>query len=192
MSRTTAISSNSPLRTAEPCQVIEGEAVQFLAGLPDLARTIHASNYLKNIRERTVAGEGPRIVIRQLQEFLTSPDATVWENSWVRFPRRLLNRTADQLFEGDLAADKRDVKGPLRADAHRYLLTEQGEEWVRPPISYLLKLTLAQVIEEFDRDAPLLVIKQVKELLRLHRRVPLRHEPPNQNHLLPSHDGMGP
>ncbi len=184
MSRTTAISSNSPLRAAEPRHVIEGEAVQFLAGLPvlpfshdditagseselqaavcgisddvDLARTIHTSNYLKNIRERTAAGESPRIVIRQLQEFLTSPDATVWENSWVRFPRRLLNRTADQLFEGDLAADKRDSKGPLRADAHRYLLTEQGEEWVRLPISYLLKLTLAQVIEEFERDAPLL------------------------------------
>ncbi|MFZ1502826.1 MAG: hypothetical protein WAS50_06720 [Nitrospira sp.] len=182
MSRTMTISSNCPLRPAEPRHVIEKEAVQFLASLPtppfshdditagseselqaavlglsedvDLARTIHNSNYLHNIRERTAAGESPRIVIKQLQEFLTSPDATVWENSWVRFPRRLLNRTADQLFEGDLAADKREVKGPLRTDAHRYLLMEQGEEWVRLPISYLLKLTLAQVIEEFERDAP--------------------------------------
>ena len=187
MSRTTTISSNSPLRPAEPRHVLETEAAQFLAGLPvlpfshdditagseselqaavcgisedvDLARTIQSSNYLHNIRERTAAGESPRIVIRQLQEFLASPDATVWENSWVRFPRRLLNRTADQLFEGDLAADKRHAKGPLRADAHRYLLTEQGEEWVRLPISYLLKLTLAQVIEEIERDAPLLAIE---------------------------------
>ncbi|MCS6265066.1 MAG: hypothetical protein H8K11_15020 [Nitrospira sp.] len=184
MSRTTTISSNSPLRPAEPRDVLEKEAAQFLAGLPvlpfshdditagseselqaavcglsedvDLPRTIQRSNYLHNIRERTAAGESPRIVIRQLQEFLASPDATVWENSWVRFPRRLLNRTADQLFEGDLAADKCHAKGPLRADAHRYLLTEQGEEWVRLPISYLLKLTLAQVIEEIERDAPLL------------------------------------
>ena len=115
MSRTAAISSNPPLRPTEPRHVIEGEAVRFLAGLPalpftedditagseselqaavcgapeavDLARAIHASNYLKNIRERTAAGESPRIVIRQLQDFLNSPDATVWENSWVRFPR---------------------------------------------------------------------------------------------------------
>ena len=184
MSRTAAISSNPPLRPTEPRHVIEGEAVRFLAGLPalpftedditagseselqaavcgapeavDLARAIHASNYLKNIRERTAAGESPRIVIRQLQDFLNSPDATVWENSWVRFPRRLLNRTADQLFESDLAADKRNAAGPLRADAQRYLLTEQGEEWIRLPISYLLKLTLAQVIETFEREVPLL------------------------------------
>jgi hypothetical protein len=184
MSRTTAISSDSPLHPAEPRHVLEREAVRFLADLPalpfsqdditagseselqaavcgrsedvDLARTIHTSNYLKNIRERTAAGESPTIVIRQLQEFLTSSDVTVWENSWVRFPRRLLNRTADQLFDGDLAADKRDAKGPLRADAHRYLLTEQGEEWVRLPISYLLKLALAQVIGDIERDAPLL------------------------------------
>ncbi|MGZ8394686.1 MAG: hypothetical protein ACXWWJ_07945, partial [Nitrospira sp.] len=76
MSRTTAVSLNSPLHSVESRHVIEREAVQFLADLPalpfsqdditagseselqaavcgrsedvDLARTIHASNYLKN------------------------------------------------------------------------------------------------------------------------------------------------
>ena len=130
----------------------------------DLARTIHTSNYLKNIQERTAAGESPRTVIRQLQEFLSDPAATVWENSWVRFPRRLLNKTADQLLAGDLLADKLDPKGPLRADVDRYVITEQGEEWVRVPISYLLRLALAQAIGEIERDAPM-VAKEGRRLL---------------------------
>ncbi|MBA2487075.1 MAG: hypothetical protein H0V35_13470 [Nitrospira sp.] len=183
MSRTTAVSSDSPLHSLEFRHVIEREAVQFLADLPalpfsqdditagseselqaavcgrsedvDLARTIHTSNYLENIRERTAAGESSGTVIRQLQEFLTDSDAMVWENSWVRFPRRLLNKAAAQLLAGDLLADKLDPKGPLRADVDRYLVTEQEEEWVRVPISYLLKLSLAQAIGEVERDAPM-------------------------------------
>lgn len=187
MSRTTAVSLDSPLHSVESRHVIEREAVQFLADLPalpfsedditagseselqaavcgrsedvDLARTIHASNYLKNIRERTEAGESPRIVIRQLQEFLSDADATVWENSWVRVPRRLLNQAADRLLADDLLANKLDPKGPLRADVDRYLITERGEEWVRVPISYLLRLALAQVIGAIEGDAPIVARK---------------------------------
>ncbi len=182
MSRTTAVSLDSPLQSVESRHVIEREAVQFLADLPalpfsqdditagseselqaavcglsedvDLPRTIRASNYLQNIQERTEAGESPRLVIRQLQEFLSDADATVWENSWVRFPRTLLNKTADQLLADDLLANKLDPKGPLRADVDRFLMTERGEEWVRVPVSYLLRLTLAQVIGAIERDAP--------------------------------------
>ncbi len=192
MSRTTAVSSDSPLHSLEFRHVIEREAVQFLADLPalpfsqdditdgseselqaavcgrsedvDLARTIHTSNYLENIRERTAAGESSGTVIRQLQEFLTDSDAMVWENSWVRFPRRLLNKAAAQLLAGDLLADKLDPKGPLRADVDRYLVTEQEEEWVRVPISYLLKLSLAQAIGEVERDAPM-VAREGRRLL---------------------------
>ncbi|MBA5870027.1 MAG: hypothetical protein GDA68_08520 [Nitrospira sp. CR2.1] len=184
MSRTTAIPSDSSLHAAESRHELQRQAIQFLADLPalpfshdditagseselqaavcgrsedvDLPRTIHASNYVKNIRERTAAGESPRILIRQLQELLTSSDATVWENSWVRFPRRCLNRTADQLLERDLAADKRDPRGPRRADVNRYLSVEQGEEWVRLPISYLLTLTLADVLGEIEQQVPAL------------------------------------
>ncbi|MEK6801547.1 MAG: hypothetical protein AABZ34_02615 [Nitrospirota bacterium] len=57
---------------------------------------------------------------------------------------------------------------------------------------------LSQERHQLEREAqikaciPLLAIKQVKELLRLSWRVPLRHEPTDQNHPLPAHDGMGP
>jgi hypothetical protein len=184
MSRTTAMPSGSFLHAAESRQELQRQAVQFLADLPslpfsqdditagseselqaavcgrsehvDLAQTIQASNYVKNIRERAAAGDSPRMLIRQLQEFLTSSDATVWENSWVRFPRRFLNRQANQLFERDLAADKRAPQGPRRADADRYLLLERGEEWVRLPISYLLTLALADALGEFEQHMPAL------------------------------------
>ncbi|HAP38626.1 MAG TPA: hypothetical protein DCQ94_02595 [Nitrospira sp.] len=184
MSRTTAIPSDAALHAAEPRHELQRQAIQFLADLPalpfshdditagseselqaavcgrsedvDLPRTIHASNYVKNIRERTAAGDSPRILIRQLQELLTSSEATVWENSWVRFPRRCLNRAATQLLDRDLAADKRAPQGPRRADVDRYLLVEQGEEWVRLPISYLLTLTLAEVLGEFEEHVPTL------------------------------------
>lgn len=192
MSRTTAVSSDSQVHSVEFRHVMEREAVQFLSDLPslpfsrdditagseselqaavcglsddvDLARTIHTSNYLKNIRERTAAGESPRIVIRQLHEFLNDTDTAVWENSWVRFPRTWLNKAADQLLAGDLLADKLDPKGPLRADVDRYLITEQGEPWVRVPVSYLLRIALAQVIGAIEDDAPM-VAREGRRLL---------------------------
>jgi hypothetical protein len=57
---------------------------------------------------------------------------------------------------------------------------------------------LSQERHQLEQEAhikvfiPLLAIKQVKELLRLNRHVPLRDEPPDLNHPLPAHDGMGP
>lgn len=192
MSRTTAVSSDSSVHSCEFRHVIEREAIRFLADLPvlpfshddvtagseselqaavcgrpenvDLAQTIHASNYLRNIRERTEAGESPRIVIRQLQEFLSDSESTVWENSWVRCPRKLLNKAADQLLADDLRADKLDPKGPLRADVDRYLITVQGEQWIRIPVSYLLRLALAQAVGEIERDAPM-VAREGRRLL---------------------------
>lgn len=184
MSRTTALSANSSPYAVESRHVIEREAVEFLANsatLPfsssditagseselqaavlgrsadvDLAQTIHRSNYLKNIRDRTETGESPRIVIQQLQEFLNDSQSTVWENSWVRFPRNMLNKEANQLLACDLRANRRDPKGTPRTDIDRFLVTEQGEEWVRVPVSYVLRLALAQVIGAIESDVPML------------------------------------
>lgn len=57
---------------------------------------------------------------------------------------------------------------------------------------------LSQERHQLEQEAhikvfiPLLAIKRVKEMLRLNRHVRLRHEPPDLNHPLPAHDGMGP
>ena len=45
-----------------------------------------------------------------------------------------------------MRADKRLADGPSRCDAHRFVCSEAGIEKVRVPVSYLLKLSLANAI----------------------------------------------
>jgi hypothetical protein len=80
----------------------------------------------------------------QLDRYLTGGD--VWENSWVRFRVRALAPLARTTLRVDLLADKaHPEKGP-RSDCHRFLFRQAGEEWVRIPVSYLLKLALADAL----------------------------------------------
>lgn len=112
----------------------------------DLPLQIELSNYYANIARRIAAGDTPRRAITQLERYLNDNRENVWENSWVRFPKRRLSLFAQQIFQTDLLADKRDQRGKLRADCGRFLTHEQGEEIVRVPVSYLLKLALAEVL----------------------------------------------
>lgn len=112
----------------------------------DLPRQIERSNYYANIARRIAAGDTPRRAITQLERYLNDNAEQVWENSWVRFPQRRLSLFARQIFQTDLLADKRERRGRLRADRDRFLTHEHGEEVIRVPVSYLLKLTLAEII----------------------------------------------
>lgn len=112
----------------------------------DLARTIERSNYYANITRRIAAGDTPRRAITQLEHFLNDNDENVWENSWVQFPRRLLCEFAEQTFQADLLADKRDYLRGYRADANRFVTYDNDEPMIRIPISYLLKLALAEAV----------------------------------------------
>lgn len=109
----------------------------------DLPITIVQSNYFRNILKRAAAGEASKKVITDLEKFLNNNTKNVWENSWVRFPRRVLCRFASEVFTIDLRADKKDPLSGLRTDVHKMIFHEQGEEFVRIPVSYLLKLSLA-------------------------------------------------
>ncbi|MBI9078005.1 MAG: hypothetical protein JEZ02_21590 [Desulfatibacillum sp.] len=114
----------------------------------DLPRIIAASNYLKNIKKRSLAGETPQQLVTDLEKFLADNPSGVWENSWVRFPKSALNENALRVFEQDLLEDKRHPDGPMRRDAHKFFFNLEGKEFVRLPISYILKLALAQAIGE--------------------------------------------
>ncbi|MCM2360051.1 MAG: hypothetical protein NDI77_18005, partial [Geobacteraceae bacterium] len=57
----------------------------------DLPVTIEQSNYFANILRRAAAGETPRSLLTDLERFLAGNQENVWENSWVRFPRRNLS-----------------------------------------------------------------------------------------------------
>lgn len=112
----------------------------------DLPLTIERSNYFANIARRIAAGDTSKRVIIELESFLNDNDESVWENSWVRFPEHLLSRFAHKTLQADLQADRRNQLGGLRSDLGRFIVRENGENVVRIPVSYLLKLSLAEAI----------------------------------------------
>lgn len=111
----------------------------------DLPLTIDESNYLANLVKRAVAGDTSQCALKELEEYLGDNPEGIWENSWVRFPASRLSRHARVVFNADLLLDRKCEHGPLRADSSRFLCCLQGEEFLRVPISYLIKLGLADV-----------------------------------------------
>ena len=115
-------------------------------GQVDLALEIEESGFFRNLKKRALRGETPRSRITALERFLADNNARIWENSWVRFPVDALNPYARTVFDADLRADKQRENSPLRSDASRFTIHAQGREFLRLPISYLLKLALADAV----------------------------------------------
>jgi hypothetical protein len=112
----------------------------------DLPVTIQESNYFANILKQVATGETSQRSVTELEKFLDSSRDSVWENSWVRFPAAKLSALSRQVLDGDLLADKRQPHAGMRNDAHKFICPTHGEGLVRVPISYLLKLSLVEVI----------------------------------------------
>ena len=120
----------------------------------DLPITLETSNFYKNLVKRTwrkgpapaKAGIPSKRGKSELESYLAHESNSVWENSWVRFAGRTLGPFARQVLQHDLLADKKDPAGPSRRDIAKVLFDQDGEEWVRVPISYLSRLALADVI----------------------------------------------
>jgi hypothetical protein len=112
----------------------------------DLPLFISASNYYKNIQKRSAAGDTPRKLMASLDEYLNDNPGNIWENSWVRFPKSALSPYAQHVFRLDMSADKRNAAGPMRHDQCRFKVLRNNKEWIRVPLSYLIKLSLADAI----------------------------------------------
>ncbi len=132
----------------------------------DLALAIVDSNYYKNLTLRARRGDLSPQVLTELDAFLNEQQDGIWENSWVRFPRRLLGEYATTLLNHDLLADKGQPQGPMRQDVGRFLFAKEGEAWLRVPVSYLLKLSLADAIGQPTFAHP--ILKQTGEQLMDH------------------------
>jgi hypothetical protein len=140
---------NLPFAEADTTAGVENELQVAVTGARDrvdLPLTIQSSSYYKNILIRFHRGDVSRAVVSALEQFLDENPENIWENSWVRFPRRCLSLFADQVFENDLKSDKSLPNSPKRSDVGRFLVFQQQEEFLRIPVSYLLKLALADVI----------------------------------------------
>ena len=112
----------------------------------DLPLTIRQSTYYSNVAKRAAAGETSKKTLTGLENFLNSNTENVWNNSWVRFPRRLLSRLGNRVLEYDLLYDKKAPSAGLRGDSTKFLFTQNGEGFLRVPLSYLLKLALADAL----------------------------------------------
>ncbi len=121
-------------------------AVSGVRGNVDLPRTIDESNYLANLVRRAAAGDTSQSALTDLETYLSSNAEEVWENSWVRFPVDRLSPLARDVLRGDLLLNRKNAEGPLRADSSKFLYYARGVEFLRVPISYLIKLALADVI----------------------------------------------
>lgn len=112
----------------------------------DLPQTIEQSRFFANLIKRAAAGETAEKQVDALRSFL-SDHHQVWENSWVRLSHQRLTRNAQQVLEQDLLIDKQNPHSGKRSDSSRFCFRdEHGERKLRLPISYLIKLALADVI----------------------------------------------
>jgi hypothetical protein len=139
-------------------------SVQGSRATVDLPLAVSGSDFLANILRRAAVGDTAPRQVHALERFLDANSDQVWDNSWVRFPRRLLGPSAADVFLGDLRADKADGSNRMRGDAEKFLAIERGIEYARIPISYLLKLALADAVAALP-ERPEAVRKTGRRLL---------------------------
>jgi hypothetical protein len=140
-----------PFTAEDATAGVENELQAVVVGAAeavDLPIFIKNSRYYKNLIKKTETGDTSPRSLTDLQHFIDKNADNVWENSWVRFPRRLLTTYADQVFERDLFRDKRNPNSCKRRDVNLFSFCEKGEEYLRVPISYLLKLALADTVAQ--------------------------------------------
>jgi hypothetical protein len=122
----------------------------------DLPRYINESNYLKNLIKRIGRGDLKAKSFDGLNEYLDENEKGIWENSWVRFPRNTLSSFAESVLRHDLKQDKGIPSGPDRKDAENFLIRENGKEFLRIPVSYMLKLALADSLDSRTYISPVI------------------------------------
>ncbi|MFH1057718.1 MAG: hypothetical protein V1797_03430 [Pseudomonadota bacterium] len=138
-----------PFTGADVTAGVENElqaAVVGPASAADLPLMIQESAYYANVKKRLQRGELPRRALEALDRYLQDNPGQVWENSWVRLPLASLRPAARRVLGQDLLADKRNPAGGRRGDEGVFSCRQDGREFLRVPISYLLKLSLAQAL----------------------------------------------
>ncbi len=141
-------------------------AVEGKSEKVDLPLVISASNYYTNIVKRAGRGDLSPGCVAALDAFLHENHEQVWENSWIRLSRSCLTPWTRDLLARDLLADKKDPSRGQRSDIKRFSCVHQGEEMLRLPVSYLLKLSLANVAS--GQDMPVGAVQATAEKLLDH------------------------
>jgi hypothetical protein len=131
----------------------------------DLACAVEESHFFKNLTRRAATGDAPKSLVRDIEDFLSENRESAWENSWVYFPSDLMTPYARDVFDADLYSDKQK-RGARRTDAGRFEVVRNGVRCIRIPVSYLLKIALADAISFGPKPHP--AIRRMGERLMQH------------------------
>ena len=148
---------NMPFTPGDAAAGVENELQTAVTGSSttvDLPISIRESDFFRNMHKRIHSGESSGKPASELEKYLDDRHADVWENSWVRFPRQLLNSYAQRVLNTDLLSDKQRPESQPRSDVSRFVYSHCQEEWLRIPVSYLIKLSLADVIGRCGKKIP--------------------------------------
>lgn len=124
-------------------------AVRGPSDCVDLPMQLRESNYVRNLQRRVAAGDASPRLMLAIESYLDRKPDDVWENSWVCFPIDRLSPHARAVLEEDFYADKRHRTGQ-RGDMHRFVVQRHNETCLRIPVSYLLKIALADAVDGAD------------------------------------------
>lgn len=116
----------------------------------DLPITIKNSTYYRNVVKRAERGDLSSTVVEGLKSYLYDNTSNIWENSWVRLKEVYLSQYSREVLRQDFLADKEDSARGVRKDIKRFQCNYRNKEYLRLPISYLLKLSLADIISKDD------------------------------------------
>ncbi|MDY0163945.1 hypothetical protein [Desulfobotulus sp.] len=165
MGKGVTLESHLPFTVGDTTCGVENELQALVEGNSedvDLPCAIRESTYYRNLLKRSLAGDLPVQQAEALTTFLHHNPEGLWENAWVRFPEKNLSAYALHIFKMDLRADKKNPASPLRQDAERFFFIKNQERWIRVPISYLLRLALADLIGLSPKAHPLLRVSAEK------------------------------
>jgi hypothetical protein len=129
-----------------------GSEIELQAGVEggsydvDLPIFIRDSDYYRNVQKHDDIGDMSRKLLTRLDHYLDSNGGRVWENSWVRFRSSRLNSFARAVLEKDLRSDKSICTSGLRGDTGDFIFRQDDEEFIRIPVSYLIKLSLCDAL----------------------------------------------
>ncbi|SLM32417.1 conserved hypothetical protein [Desulfamplus magnetovallimortis] len=119
----------------------------------DLPIIIRESTCYKNLLKRNERDGEHHKKIAGFEAYLnperparSSKHEEVWENSWVRLPMQQLNLYANQILDMDFYRDKQNPSGGYRKDMKRFFMEKNGTRYLRVPVSYLLKIALADAV----------------------------------------------
>ncbi len=136
-------------------------AVRGSASSVDLPVVISESSFMRNIWQRSRTGDTSKDLHQRLVSWLEENPGLIWENSWVRLPLSTLHTKARRLIGNDILEEQGDKSKEVRSDANRFFFKKDGEEWIRVPSSYMLKLALFDSLYSYHSDRNVGIAEEV-------------------------------